>query len=66
MDYPKLYTASKAGAKKAFEGSNIQVLAFKDASWEEDKAKVVMADLIACTRTSMASGATVHRMVLEQ
>jgi ribose transport system substrate-binding protein len=42
------YTASAwAGAKKAFEGSNIQVLAFKDASWEEDKAKVVMGDLIA-------------------
>ena len=42
------YTASAwAGAKKALEGSNIQVLAFKDASWEEDKAKVVMADLIA-------------------
>ncbi len=42
------YTASCwAGAKKALEGSNIQVLAFKDASWEEDKAKVVMADLIA-------------------
>src|SRR6476659_4326579 len=40
------YTASAwAGAQKAFEGSNIQVLAFKDASWEEDKAKVVMADL---------------------
>jgi ribose transport system substrate-binding protein len=42
------YTASCwAGAKKALEGSSIQVLAFKDASWEEDKAKVVMADLIA-------------------
>jgi ribose transport system substrate-binding protein len=42
------YTASAwAGAKKALDGSNIQVLAFKDASWEEDKAKVVMADLIA-------------------
>jgi ribose transport system substrate-binding protein len=42
------YTASAwAGAKKAMEGSNIQVLAFKDASWEEDKAKVVMGDLIA-------------------
>ena len=42
------YTASAwAGAQKAFQGSNIQVLAFRDAYWEEDRAKVVMADLIA-------------------
>src|SRR6201994_2252901 len=42
------YTASAwAGAQKAFEGSKIQVLAFRDAYWEEDRAKVVMADLIA-------------------
>jgi ribose transport system substrate-binding protein len=42
------YTASAwAGAQKAFEGSNIQVLAMRDAYWEEDRAKVVMADLIA-------------------
>jgi len=34
------------GAKENF-GAGIEVLAFKDASWEEDKAKVVMADLIA-------------------
>ncbi|MBV8378121.1 MAG: ABC transporter substrate-binding protein [Verrucomicrobia bacterium] len=42
------YTASAwAGAQKAFEGGQIQVLAFRDAYWEEDRAKVVMADLIA-------------------
>jgi len=42
------YTAAAwAGAQKAMEGSKIQVLAFRDASWEEDKAKVIMADLIA-------------------
>jgi ribose transport system substrate-binding protein len=42
------YTASAwAGAQKAFEGSAIQVLAIRDAYWEEDRAKVVMADLIA-------------------
>jgi ribose transport system substrate-binding protein len=41
------YTADCwAGAKTQFE-SGIEVLAFKDASWQEDKAKVVMADLIA-------------------
>ena len=41
------YTAACwAGAKKSF-GPGIEVLAFKDASWEEDKAKVIMADLIA-------------------
>ena len=42
------YTAAAwAGAQKAMEGSQIQVLAFRDAYWEEDRAKVVMADLIA-------------------
>ncbi|MDW6024202.1 ABC transporter substrate-binding protein [Mesorhizobium sp. BAC0120] len=41
------YTAAGwDGAQKAF-GPGIEVLAFKDAFWEEDKAKVVMADLIA-------------------
>ena len=42
------YTAAAwAGTQTAFNGSGIEVLAFKDASWEEDRAKVVMADLIA-------------------
>jgi ribose transport system substrate-binding protein len=42
------YTAAAwAGAQKAMDGSKIQVLAFRDASWEEDRAKVIMADLIA-------------------
>jgi ribose transport system substrate-binding protein len=42
------YTAAAwAGAQKAMAGSKIQVLAFRDAYWEEDRAKVVMADLIA-------------------
>ena len=42
------YTAAAwAGAQKAMEGSQIQVLAFRDAYWEEDRAKIVMADLIA-------------------
>ena len=42
------YTAACwAGAKEAFKGSAIEVLAMKDAFWEEDRAKVVMADLIA-------------------
>jgi ribose transport system substrate-binding protein len=42
------YTAAAwAGAQEAFKGSSIEVLAFKDAYWEEDRAKVVMADLIA-------------------
>ena len=41
------YTAECwAGAKSQF-APGIEVLTFKDASWEEDKAKVVMADLIA-------------------
>jgi ribose transport system substrate-binding protein len=42
------YTAAAwAGAQAAMQGSAIEVLAFKDAFWEEDRAKVVMADLIA-------------------
>ena len=61
------YTASAwAGAQKAFQGSDIQVLAFRDAYWEEDRAKVVMADLIAaypeidgvwCDGSQVAAGA---------
>lgn len=42
------YTAAGwEGAQRAFEGSNIEVLAFRDTDWSEDKAKVIMADLIA-------------------
>ncbi len=42
------YTAAAwKGAQEAMKGSEIEVLAFKDAYWEEDRAKVVMADLIA-------------------
>lgn len=42
------YTAAGwKGAQEAFEGSEIEVLAFKDTDWSEDKAKVVMSDLIA-------------------
>jgi ribose transport system substrate-binding protein len=61
------YTAAAwAGAQKAMEGSQIQVLAFRDAYWEEDRAKVVMADLIAaypqidgvwCDGSQVAAGA---------
>lgn len=41
------YTAECwAGAMSEF-APGIEVLAFKDASWEEDRAKVVMADLLA-------------------
>lgn len=41
------YTAAGwAGAQEAMS-KDIEILAFKDAFWEEDKAKVVMADLIA-------------------
>lgn len=41
------YTAAGwAGANKAFEGSDIEVLTFRDTDWSEDKAKVIMADLI--------------------
>ncbi len=41
------YTAAAWDASKAVFGSDIDVLAFKDANWEEDRAKVIMADLIA-------------------
>jgi ribose transport system substrate-binding protein len=42
------YTAAGwKGAQEAFQGSQIEVLAFKDTDWSEDKAKVVMSDLIA-------------------
>jgi ribose transport system substrate-binding protein len=42
------YTAAGwKGAQEAFAGSGIEVLAFKDTDWSEDKAKVVMSDLIA-------------------
>lgn len=42
------YTAAGwKGAQRAFEGSDIEVLAFRDTDWSEDKAKVIMADLIA-------------------
>lgn len=42
------YTAEGwKGAQEAFAGSEIEVLAFRDTDWSEDKAKVIMADLIA-------------------
>lgn len=42
------YTAAGwKGAQEAFAGSEIEVLAFKDTDWSEDKAKVVTSDLIA-------------------
>lgn len=42
------YTAAAwQGANDAFKGTGIDVLAFKPAFWEQDRAKVVMADLIA-------------------
>ncbi len=41
------YTAAGwAGAQEAM-AEGIEVLAFRDAYWEEDRAKVIMADLIA-------------------
>lgn len=41
------YTAAAwKGAQEAL-GDDVEVLAFRDAYWEEDRAKVVMADLIA-------------------
>jgi ribose transport system substrate-binding protein len=61
------YTAAAwAGAQEAMKGSQIQILAFRDAYWEEDRAKVVMADLIAgypqidgvwCDGSQVAAGA---------
>jgi len=42
------YTASAwKGTKEVLKDSDVEILAFKDAYWEEDRAKVVMADLIA-------------------
>lgn len=42
------YTAAGwAGALEAFEGTEIEVLAFRDTDWSEDRAKVITADLIA-------------------
>jgi ribose transport system substrate-binding protein len=41
------YTADCWAGAQTQLGAGIEVLAFKDASWQEDKAKVVMADLIA-------------------
>ena len=42
------YTAEAwKGAQRAFAGGDIEILAFRDTDWSEDKAKVIMADLIA-------------------
>ena len=42
------YTASAWGAaEKVLKAAGVEVLAYRDANWEEDRAKVVMADLIA-------------------
>ena len=42
------YTAAGwAGAQEAFAGTEIEVLAYRDTDWSEDKAKVIMGDLIA-------------------
>lgn len=41
------YTAAAWKGAKSQLASGIEVLAFKPAYWQEDKAKVVMADLIA-------------------
>lgn len=61
------YTAAGwAGAQEAF-APGIEVLAFRDAHWEEDRAKVIMADLIAaypeidgiwCDGAQVGAGAT--------
>ncbi len=61
------YTAAAwQGAQDAMAGADIEVLAFRDAYWEEDRAKVVMADLIAaypqidgvwCDGAQVAAGA---------
>jgi ribose transport system substrate-binding protein len=34
------------GAEKALDGTDIEILAYRDAYWQEDKAKIIMADLI--------------------
>jgi ribose transport system substrate-binding protein len=42
------YTAAAWGAaKKVFQHSHIQILAYRDAYWQEDRAKTVTADLLA-------------------
>lgn len=42
------YTAAGwEGAQRAFADSGIEVLAYRDTDWSADRAKVVMADLIA-------------------
>ena len=42
------YTAAGwKGAQEAFQGADIEVLAFRDTEWSEDRAKVIMSDLIA-------------------
>lgn len=42
------YTAAAWGAaEKVIKDAGIEILAYRDANWEEDTAKVVMADLIA-------------------
>jgi ribose transport system substrate-binding protein len=42
------YTAAAWGAaEKVLKDAGVEVLAYRDANWEEDKAKVVMADLIS-------------------
>jgi len=44
------YTAAGwKGAKQAFKdsGKNIEILAFEPCHWQEDKAKIIMADMIA-------------------
>jgi len=61
------YTAAGwAGAQEAF-APGIEVLTFRDAYWEEDRAKVIMADLIAaypeidgiwCDGAQVGAGAT--------
>lgn len=61
------YTAAGwAGAQEAF-APGIEVLTFRDAHWEEDRAKVIMADLIAaypeidgiwCDGAQVGAGAT--------
>jgi ribose transport system substrate-binding protein len=61
------YTAAAWGAaEKVLKEAGIEVLAFRDAYWEEDRAKVVMADLITaypqidgiwCDGAQVAAGA---------
>lgn len=61
------YTAAAWGAAEpVLTEAGIEVLAFRDAYWEEDRAKIVMADLIAaypeingvwCDGSQVATGA---------